>query len=292
MGIAGKIGKAALGLGAGGIAFLGALKARDDRYVAGVWQSLEVIARGSGVPFEEEMVAGLPEPARRYFLHAIRPGTPLASGFRWRYHGGLRTGRDAPWMDLRAEQTLVRDRGFVWKATVARPPLLMTGADHYLDGESRMRISAFGLVPVVNASGPDIARSASARLLIEGVALPPALLPRQGVTIEPVDESRFRALVRLGEWQTPITVKVDEVGRATEVVLESLGRQHARQVVPADSLRRDARRGGDLRQLHDPDPDHGRLVVRYARLPRGDPAEGRLDPVPLKGTDLTPIQFR
>lgn len=225
MGIAGKIGVAALGFGVGGIAVLGALKARDDRYVAGIWRSLEEISRGSGAPFEEEMVAGLPDPARRYFLHAIQPGTPLASGFRWRYHGGLRTDRDALWMDLRAEQILVRDRGFVWKARVSRPPLLMTGADHYLDGESRMRISAFGLVPVVNASGPDIARSASGRLLIEGVALPPALLPGQNVTIEPVDDSRFRALVRLGEWQTPITVTVDEVGRATEVVLDRWGDQ-------------------------------------------------------------------
>ena len=126
-------------------------------------------------------------------------------------------------MSLRADQILVRDRGFVWRATVSRPPLFLTGADHYLDGESRMRISAFGLVPVVNAGGPDIARSASARLLIEGVALPPALLPGQNVTIELVDESHFRALVRLGEWQTPITVTVDEVGRATEVVLDRWG---------------------------------------------------------------------
>ncbi len=223
MKIFGKIGLAALGLAAGGIAVLGALMVRDDGYVAGISERLEEISRGSGAVFEEDMVAGLPDPARRYFLHAIQPGTPLASGFRWRYQGTLRTGRDAPWMDLRAEQILVRDRGFVWKARVSQTPLFLTGADHYLDGDSRMRISAFGLIPVVNASGPDISRSASARLLIEGIALPPALLPGQNVKIEPVDESRFRATVRLGEWETPITLTVDEVGRPTELVLDRWG---------------------------------------------------------------------
>lgn len=215
--------KATIGLGMGALGTLGALKVRDDRYVASIWRSLEEIARGSGETFGLEMVEGLPEPARRYFLHAIRLGTPLASGFHWRYHGSLRTGRDAPWMNLRADQLLVRDRGFVWKARVTRGPLLMTGADHYLDGDSRMRIAAFGLVPVVNASGPDIARSASARLLIEGIALPPALLPGPNVEVQAVDESRFRVVVTLREGPTPITIAVDGDGRPTEVTLERWG---------------------------------------------------------------------
>jgi hypothetical protein len=205
------MGKATLGLGAGAFSVLTALKVRDDRYVDGIWQSLEQSA-SQDEPFTEEMVAGLPEPARRYFLHAIQPGTRLASRLHWNYSGRMKPGKGLPWMTLRAAQILAKERGFVWKARARKGPLVVTAADHYLDGEGRMRIALFGLVPVVNATGPDLSKSALARLLIEGCALPSALLPGPHVQIAGIDASRFKVMVSLHGEVTPLTLTVDQEG--------------------------------------------------------------------------------
>lgn len=125
------MGRVALGLGIGGLGVLAAIKHRDDRYVEGIWRSLEQ-SGGRGEPFTEEMISDLPDPARRYFLHAIKPGTPLASKLHWRYSGSMRPGKGMPWMSLRARQILVKERGFVWKARASKGPLVLTASDHYL----------------------------------------------------------------------------------------------------------------------------------------------------------------
>ncbi len=222
MTLLGTIGKAALGLALGAAGALTAVKMRDDRYVGDIWWTLED-AGGPGEPFAEEMVAGLPDPARRFFLHAIRPGTPLASTLRWRYSAEMKPGKAMPWMSLVADQIIVKERGFVWKATARKGPLALSVADHYLDGEGRMRISLFGLVPIVSATGPDLSRSALGRLLIESVTIPSALLPGPNVRIEGVDDSRFTAVVSLHGETTPITVTVDPEGRVVETVMPRWG---------------------------------------------------------------------
>ena len=203
-----RFGKAALALGVGGLGVLEGIKIRDDRYADRLWQTLEQPA-STGEPFKEEMVAGLPDPARRYFLHAIRPGTPLASKLHWRYTGEIRPAKGMPWLDLTAEQIVARERGFVWKARAGKGPLVTTGTDYYLDGESRIKIALFGLIPLVVGAGSDISRSAVGRLLIESFALPAALLPGPHVAIESVDEARFRVIVSLEGDRTPLTATVD-----------------------------------------------------------------------------------
>jgi hypothetical protein len=135
----------------------------------------------------------------------------------------MKPGKGMPWMSLRAEQILVKERGFVWKARVRKGPLIVTAADHYPDGAGRMRIALFGLVPVVNATGPDLSKSALARLLIEGCALPSAPLPGPHVRIEGIDASRFKVMVSLRGEVTPLTLTVDQEGRLKELVLERWG---------------------------------------------------------------------
>ena len=49
------------------------------------------------------------------------------------------------------------------------------GGDSFLDGQGTMRWKRFGIVPLVNASGPDITRSAVGRLNIESIWLPSVL---------------------------------------------------------------------------------------------------------------------
>ncbi len=224
MSVLSTIGRTAVVFGAGGLGILAIQKLRDDRYVDGIWRYLEQLP-GAGKPFSADMVADLPDPARRFFLHALQPGTHLAFKLHWRYTGELKGGRGMPWMSLKAEQIVVIDRGFVWKAKANKGPLILTAADHYLDGEGRMRISLFGLFPVVNATGPDLSRSALGRLLIESAVLPSSLLPSPNVKIEGIDHFHFRATMSLHGETTPITLTVDEDGRLKEIVMQRWGNQ-------------------------------------------------------------------
>lgn len=218
----GTVGKTVIGLGAGAIGVLAIARVRDDRYVDGIWRTLEQY-RGTGEPFAEEMVSGLPSVARRYFLHAIQPGAPLASRVRFSYSGSIKPGKQMPWMSLSVNQILAKERGFVWKARAWNGPLFLTGADHYLDGTGRMRISLFGIVPVVNATGADLSRSAMARLLMESALLPSALLPAPNIRIEGIDDSRFRSTVELHGESTAITLTTDQDGRLRALELPRWG---------------------------------------------------------------------
>jgi hypothetical protein len=210
--------KAAVAVVAGTLGALSAIKTKDERYVDGIWQTLEQVPADHRV-FTESMVAELPEAARRYFLHAIRPGTPLATRLRWRYTAQMKPGASLPWMPLVADQVLVRQRGFVWKATAHKGPLFVTVRDHYLDGEGRMRIALLGLIPVINATGSDLSKSAMARLVIEGVTLLSSFLPGPNVEISGIDDSRFTVTTHLHGEATPITITVDADGRPTEVTM-------------------------------------------------------------------------
>jgi hypothetical protein len=197
---------------AGTLATLIGVKLRETLYVASISKRL-LSTEKSTRTFTKEMVEGLPDPARRYFLRAIAPGTPLATQIRWTYSGEMKPGKDLPWLSLRAKQIIVSGRGFLWEAFAHKSPLFVTAVDHYLDGNARMRISLFGLIPFINASGEDLTKSALGRLLIEGFAMPSTLLPGDDVTIESIDDSRFTITIALHGEQTPITIAVDERGR-------------------------------------------------------------------------------
>jgi hypothetical protein len=222
MGAWGTAGRVIAGVGLGTIGALVATKIRDDRYVDSIWETLEQ-SEGSGERFTEDAVSELPDPARRYFLHAIRPGTPLANRVHFAYSGSIKPGKGMPWMSLSAEQIAVKNRGFVWKARAGMGPLVVTGADHYLDGQGRMRISLLGLIPVINATGPDLAKAALGRLIVESALLPTALLPAPNVRVEGVDGSSFRAIVELHGETTPLTLTVDGEGRLKEMVFPRWG---------------------------------------------------------------------
>jgi hypothetical protein len=219
-----RIGSGAWVLASGALATLAVVKARDDKYIYGIWQALAALPGGEGV-FAPELVQDLPDPAQRYFLHAIRPGVPLATRLHWRYTGAMKPGKDAPEMALRADQIIVAGRGFVWKTVAQNGALVMTGADHYFDGAARMRIYLYDLIPIVNAAGPEVTRSSLGRLLVECIAIPSALLPGPNVRIEAVDAAHFRAVLTVGADVTALTIRVDETGRVQELAMPRWGNQ-------------------------------------------------------------------
>jgi hypothetical protein len=119
--------------------------------------------------FDPGMLAGLPEPARRWLGHAIAPGTPLWHTVELSMEGQIRLGS---WRPFTARQVLSPPSGFIWAARTRVAGLPVTGYDRYSGATGEMRWRMLGLLPVMSSSGPDVSRSAAGRLAGEAVLIP------------------------------------------------------------------------------------------------------------------------
>jgi hypothetical protein len=162
--------------------------------------------------FSREEIADLPEPVQRYFLHAIAPGTPLATSVKLHMGGRFRLAPDQPWLSMQAQEILTR-QGFIWKAKIGSGLSQFQGADYYLNRSGRMRFAILGLLPVVNVQNPDTTRSAIGRLAAELTWLPSALLPRQGVQWSAIDDRTIQARLQVDDEPVTIALKIDTEGK-------------------------------------------------------------------------------
>jgi len=102
--------------------------------VIGTWGQL-ARRRPDPARFDPALTAGLPEPARRWLIHAIAPGTPLARAAIVQMEGHIRIGR---WVRFRAGQLHAPPDGYVWAARAALGPLWISGFDCYAGTAGRM----------------------------------------------------------------------------------------------------------------------------------------------------------
>ena len=199
------------------------LRRRDDGKVDGVWLSLE--ASPTHQVFTEDMVSDLPAPARRYLLHAIRTGTPLASSVNLEMRGTMRLKPEQEWMPMKARQVLAPPKGFVWRAEVGDGLMRFSGGDHYANGSGRVRFWLWGVIPLVKQEGPDVSRAALGRLVCETIWLPSSLLPQRGVKWEALDDESAQATIKIGEEMTTLTLFVEPDGRLREIRILRWGNQ-------------------------------------------------------------------
>lgn len=186
-----------------------------------VWRQLEALQPAKPRTFEPSMVDGLPEPARRYFLFTIRPGTRLRTVCRISMRGqfGLGTKAAPNYLPMQAEQVLASPDGFIWKLKAGKGLFRITGSDAAIGNASWSRFWLAGIIPVARAGGtPDHARSAFGRHVAEAVFwTPAALLPQEGVVWEGVDDTTARVTVRSGGMEQTVQVTVDDAGRPVKV---------------------------------------------------------------------------
>ncbi|MHC5745920.1 MAG: DUF6920 family protein [Nostoc sp.] len=195
---------------------------KNEQEVNRIWRSLE------GLPtenrFTKDMVAGLPAPVQRYFLHSIAPGTPLASSVSLEMSGSFRMAQDKPWIPMQATEIL-STKGFVWKARIGSGLFQMIGSDRYTNKSGRMRFSLWGLIPLVNAHSPDITRSSIGRFAGEFFWLPSVLLPQCGVSWKVIDEKTIQASLKVDDEPVTLTLFIDANGKLLKLSLPRWGDQ-------------------------------------------------------------------
>jgi len=168
--------------------------------------------------FEPSMVAGLPEPARRWLTHAIAPGTPLWQAVELSMRGQIRLGA---WRPFTARQVLAPPRGFIWAATARFLGIPVVGFDRYSSGSGQMRWRLGGVIPVMTATGADVTRSAAGRLAGEMALVPTTFA---AATWTPgSDDDRVVLTWRIGEEDESAELQIGPDGRLVGVVMQRWG---------------------------------------------------------------------
>lgn len=205
----------------GGLALLGLLAALlimggpEDPRIQSVGESL--VRQGSGEAFSLAMVEDLPEPAARYLLHAIRPGTPLARTVRLQMGGGIKLKPTADPIDMRAEEILTFPEGYYWNARIGGVVFWLTGFDLFHGETGKMEWLLWGRLPLIRSEGSEIARSSVGRLVAETVWLPSALLPQRGARWEGLDADRAKVVLQVGAEEASLELTVGPQGNLVRV---------------------------------------------------------------------------
>ena len=213
--------------------------------------------------FSSDMLAGLDEPVRRYFSHAISDGAALPNGVRMAMSGRIKVGL---WLPFTAEQT-VDGRSFTWRARVGRGPLTpLRVTDRYADAAGSTEGRLLGRVTLFDAHDANTARSAATRAAIESVVFaPPSVLPRPWRGLASRDRERHRRPLRPAARATRGSRAHRRTRRDTNRERPALG-QRRREDVPVHPLRRRDPRRAPLRRPRASQPRQRRLVVRHPAL--------------------------
>lgn len=147
----------------------------------------------------EADLAPLPQAVQRHLRGAGVVGQPRPRGLRVRLQGRIRSGPDAPWMPLRAEQASFFDpprRYFFLRAR--RGGLPLDGLHVYGKDGASMRIRLLSMLPVVTLQGPALTRTETVTLLNDMAIMAPAALLDPAIRWQVLDQRQVQATWRVG----------------------------------------------------------------------------------------------
>jgi hypothetical protein len=186
-----------------------------------IWLSLEYPTTKQ--IFTQDLIAELPAPVQRYFLHAITLGTPLATGVKLKMQGYFQPNKDQKFT-MQATEILTL-KGFVWQAVMGNKLFNIKGADYYYNNSGKVEFKLWGLIPLVKEENSDVSRSSIGRCGGELFWLPSALLPQNQVSWQAIDNNIIQASFNIDSDTVNLTFIIDENGRVLEAKLPRWGNQ-------------------------------------------------------------------
>jgi len=195
--------------------------------------------------FEPALLAGLDEPVRRYFTHAIREGAALPTTMRLAMAGHIKVGA---WLPFSAQEE-IDGRSFAWRARVGAGPLtILEVTDRYADGAGATEGRLLGRLTLFHADDRDTTRSAAGRTALETVFSPAGALPQRGVTWRAETDERIVATYNLPPERPEVHLRIDDRGAVQRVSALRWGRagRRAYDYVPCGCEVHAERRFGDF----------------------------------------------
>ncbi len=187
-------------------------------------------------PVTEADLAALPEAVRRYLRLTGAVGQPRVDHFRATWKGRIRASANDPWMAFTAQQHNFPGeaaRFFFMDATRAGLPV---DVFHAFQGHSAsMRVRLLSLVPLVNASGPEMDQTETVTLFNDLCLLAPGALIDPAIRWEELDARSVHAHYTVGSNTISAVLTFNGAGELVDFVSDdrfrasSDGRHFARQ---------------------------------------------------------------
>jgi hypothetical protein len=189
-----------------------------DNEVADLFQDT---AAAEPVVLTEADIAHLPEPVQRWLRYSNAIGREYPETIRLKQEGKIRLGPDQAWMPFTAEQYYTTDPpAFIWKIDTRMMSVLpISGRDRYIHGHGNMTIKVLSLIPVVDATGPEMDQGTLLRYLNETMWFPAGAVSPY-IEWEAVDANSAKATMSYGGTTVEATFLIDDEGRMTNMIAD------------------------------------------------------------------------
>ncbi len=178
-------------------------------------------AAAPGDVVTEADLGPLPEPVRKYLRRAGVVGRPHVRGFEARFHGRIRNGLDAPWMDfVAAQRTVIAPPARLFLIDASRAGIPFQVLHAFIGPDATMRVRVAQLVDVVNARGPELNRSETVTFFNDLCLLAPGALVDVPVRWEVLEASAVRATYTQGSETISAVLTFDGQGDLAGFVSE------------------------------------------------------------------------
>lgn len=166
---------------------------------------------GRSAVVTEADLAHLPDPLARYVRASGAVGQPRVRHFRAVWKGRIRAAPDDAWMPFTAEQHNFLDgpaRFFLMKAVKGGLPVDVFHA--FVAGRATMKVRLLSLVPVVDASGPELDRAETVTVFNDLCLLAPWALVDPGIGWEERDDRTVQGVFTVGEHTVRAVLRFNE----------------------------------------------------------------------------------
>ena len=188
------------------------------RYTAAVERTVEQTRTLSVQRITEQDLAPLPQPVQRYLRATGVVGTVRPRSMRITFEGSIR-GFDGPWMPFTAVQTNRFDEParFFWiDATMKGLPT--KGLHAYENGKASMLIKLLGVVPVMEAHGPEMDQAETVTWFNDLCIFAPGALIDPRITWTEVDDHSSKAAFTHGALSISAILVFDASDRLVDFI--------------------------------------------------------------------------
>jgi hypothetical protein len=187
-------------------------------YTAAVARTVERTKALPAQRISETDLEPLPQPVQRYLRTTGVVGTNKPHTMRIAFEGSIR-GFDGPWMPFTTVQVNSFDRParFFWlDATMMRLPT--KGLHAYEEGKATMLIKLLGVVPVMEAHGPEMDKSETVTWFNDLCIYAPGALIDPRITWADGDDHSAKATFTNGDLSITATLVFDDADRLVDFV--------------------------------------------------------------------------
>jgi hypothetical protein len=145
-------------------------------------------------PLTEADIVSLPLPVRRYIEKTGALGQPRVRNFHLTFEGRIRGGPEKPWMSFTGKQVNTygpNARYFLMDAAMYGVPV--QAFHRFVGAVATMRVKAASVVPIVDASGPEMAKAETVTLLNDMCVFAPGALVDPRIVWREIDAHNVSA---------------------------------------------------------------------------------------------------